>query len=294
MDFSTLRSPAEWLALAAALLAEIVHEYTQHGITCDPSLHIMADGGPIPAYRADTGAIYFFMADPTTNEGRMQWFFYQALSGAADLHDVQLTIETYLPLVMAHEVAHHLRFRYNVPMTHAWQEEQIVQLLALTLVATHPRLSLTLDALETVTRRIMQALARLRFQQIQSNPLCQSLLAANRLTSDELAVMSAVAAVRGLSLEALLYQEGWGNAAQLAQGGVNPTEEPAPRYQVDVAAYWLFGAAWTLPHLKHRNWPPLPTLIQQLLLTPDPDQRARYEHEWLHRCQGMLPHAHQR
>lgn len=284
-----LRKPDEWQALAQAILAEIIATYARYGVAVAPDLHVVPEGGPIPAYDIENQRIAFHMPDPSMAVGRLGWLYYQNLSGAADLYDVQETIEANLPLVMAHEVAHHLRFRYEVAASSLWREEQVAQLMGLAFVAEHPRYTDTLPKLQQYTRRSAKRLSEIARKRDSWNAyelragydtLAHRVLAEGLVSPEELAEAEAFAMVTGTSLEEVLRAEGLVSERKLAllKASAERVEQRFnDSYMVDVTQYWLAGTTWLLPHLERRDWPPLGRLIQSFLHTSNWQERQKAE-----------------
>lgn len=284
-----LRQPDEWQSLAQAILTEVIATYARYGVIVAPELRVVPEGGPIPAYHIEQQQIAFHMPDPSTALGRLGWLYYQNLSGAADLYDVQETIEANLPLVMAHEVAHHLRFHYDVAAASLWREEQVAQLMGLSFVAEHPRYAETLPKLQHYTRRSAKRLSEIARKRDSWNAyelragydtLAHRVLAEGLVSPEELAEAEAFAMVTGTSLEEVLRTEGLVSERKLEllnASAARVEQRFNDSYMVDVTQYWLAGTTWLLPHLERRDWPPLGRLIENFLRTTNWQERQQAE-----------------
>ncbi|MGB0388586.1 MAG: hypothetical protein ACPGWR_27515 [Ardenticatenaceae bacterium] len=257
-----MRHSAEWLTLAEEILHEVVATYARYGAVCTPTLRIVLEGGPIPSYNIQKGQIEFYLPDPTTGVGRLCWLYYQNLCGAVDLYDTQATIESHLPLIIAHEVAHHLRFRYGVLAESQWREEEIVQLMAISLMAEHPRFAPLLERLEALTRRAAHRLAQIvqKRRQRHSEPVDRQ-MALSDISPQELVELPRL--TPHMSFSEVILKAGLLSPEQLT----NLTSSPR---QMDMTDYGLAGTIWTLPHLERRDWPPLGQLIEEFILSEAP------------------------
>lgn len=244
----------EWLSFAEEILHEVVQSYARHGALCAPTLRLVLTGSPIPAYNIQKGKIEFHLPDPTTLSGRLCWLYYQNLCGAVDFYDTQATIESYLPLIMAHEVAHHLRFHYNKLADTQWREEEIVQLMALSLIAEHPRFACLLPRLEPLTHRAIQRLAQIVQAQPQYSPKSSHKQAKLSQTTPQ---NLAKALTAPIPFSDILLKLGWLTPEQLTTPPTNP---------MNISHYWLAGMIWMLPYLKQRDLPSLSELIGRYLL----------------------------
>lgn len=289
MSASSLRQPDEWVAFAQALLDEVQQSYARYGADCAPTLTLVTEGGPIPCYNIDAGCIEINFPSPSGGLGRLKWLYYQNLFGADDLADVQAVFEANLPMVMAHEVAHHLRFHYEVVAESLWREEQIVQLMAMALVAEHPFFAPTLEQVERYTRRTVRRLAEIAQKRRASTPktlqagygtLGHRLLVQGWITPEKLAEAEAFAALTNSALDEILLDEGLVTAAQLeslSEATTLAEDTFNQNYMADITDYWLSGTTWMLPHLERRDWPSLGKLIERFIRTEDWESRHQAE-----------------
>lgn len=247
----------EWLAFMEEILREVVATYAHYGAICAPSLRIVLEGGPLPSYNIQKGQIECYLPDPTTGVGQLCWLYYQNLYGGADLYETQAAIECYLPLIIAHEVAHHLRFRYAVLAASQWREEEIVQLMAMSLMAEHPRFAPLLQPIERVTRRAAHRLAQIVQKRRQKN-------------SEQELVDTGPLSPRP-SLSDIILKAGLLNRDALSD---KATSSPKRKGQMDMIDYSLAGMIWMLPHLERRDWPPLGELIDEFILSGAPMPHA--------------------
>ncbi len=253
----------DWLSFTREILAEVVATYARYGAMCAPTLQVVFEGGLMPCYNIEQGQIECYLPDPTTDIGRLFWLYYQNLCGGADLYDTQAMIECYLPLVIAHEVAHHLRFRYDRLAKDQWREEEIVQMMAMSLIASHPRFASLLPQLKFFTYRMACRLAQIVRTRRQNNTeTLETEIILNETRLEELIEIGRFNPDHSLfdiiSKADLLNRDKLsGDLTSLSTG----------KDQMDMINYWLAGLIWTLPHLERGNWPPLSELIDKFILS---------------------------
>jgi hypothetical protein len=128
-----------WVAEANALLEVYRALLAPLGATVASALVVKADAHPCPGYLHDELIICFC---PPVVEGpsdRVRWAFFTGYMGCASLDEAAAFYRDALPLVVAHELAHHLRISSGRAAESPFIEEQICDLIAVALVAASDR-----------------------------------------------------------------------------------------------------------------------------------------------------------
>jgi hypothetical protein len=272
-----LRTPDDWYALGQEIFQDVVGTLSRYGVQVDPQLRFVPAESPTPYYEPAALTIGFGVPDPTTPKGRLYWYFIQHLVGAANLAEVQVTMEVVLPWTLAHEVMHHLRHHYRAPIESDFIEEQVVNSIAIALMSEHPRYRDGLRPLHQWANRV--------FTQTRSlSPVTAPYLAGFRLDIGEVLVTQdaitratltdtrQLAEVTGAAVEEVLLQTGRVSAAALdrarAEHG-NAETYFNDRYMESLSEYWLFGTEWLARYLERNDLPSLGEALERHVLTHD-------------------------
>jgi HEAT repeat protein len=272
-----LRSPDAWFALGEAVFRHVVRALSRHGVRTHPELRFVQADAPTPYYEPATRTIQFGVADPATPKGRLYWYFFQHLVGAADLTAVQRTIDVTLPWGVAHEVAHHLRHHYHAPIDNDFIEEQVANCIAIALLREHSVYRHGLGALRDWAHHTFAGAHAL-------SPETAAYLAGDRLEIGEVLVAqgviprSAWAEVRdlaeatGTAAEEMLVRLRKVSASELERARAERAEAEAyfnRRYMASLGEYWLFGAEWLTAYLEREDRLSLGEAVERYLLTKD-------------------------
>src|SRR5262245_2776171 len=105
--------------------AEITKELTCYGVEVDPKMEVRRGRGVLCYYDLGDGHIYLALPDTSSPIGKLQAMVLAstlALSGEDELFKL---FELFIPHLVAHEIAHHLRHKYGLFGDNKWEEEQI-------------------------------------------------------------------------------------------------------------------------------------------------------------------------
>jgi HEAT repeat protein len=276
-SLNTLRTPDEWFALGEGLYRDVVYALARYGVHVHPDLRFIPAGSPTPFYAPAKLTIGFGIPDPATAKGRLYWYFIQHLVGAVDLGEVQTAMEVPLPWSVAHEVIHHLRHYYGAPIENDFLEEQVVNCVALALLAEHPRHREGLPALRQWAERMFT-------QTRQLSPATVPYLAGFRLDIGEVLVAQGtisratltrarqLSEYSGATVQEVLIRTGRITAARLDNARAEQAKAEAyfnDRYMASLSEYWLFGTEWLARYLEREDLPSAGDAIELHLLTPD-------------------------
>ena len=112
------------------VLAAFVGELGEHGIAVDPALALRRGDGVMSHYSLPDRKIYLSVPDPSTPVGKLQAMVLASVlccSGEAELFEL---FELFVPRLVAHELAHHLRHLHGRFGESPWEEEQVANRFA--------------------------------------------------------------------------------------------------------------------------------------------------------------------
>ncbi|MEZ4312509.1 MAG: cyclic nucleotide-binding domain-containing protein [Polyangiaceae bacterium] len=114
-------------------------ELARYGIEVDPKTEVRRGRGVLCYYNLEDGHIYLSLPDLTSPLGKLQAMVLSTTLGLSGNEELVALFELFVPHVVAHEIAHHLRHRNGLFSDNKWEEEQIANQLAVAL--TKHRLS---------------------------------------------------------------------------------------------------------------------------------------------------------
>jgi len=252
-----------WTVLGQAYFDEYVAAVTAAGYPPDPSLRVEPDPSPCPAYTHDRGVILFGPPGLQTVHDHFFWCYQASLMGCPGPEAAIEGAALMLPLVMAHEVNHHLRHRYGRFTDDHFVEEQAVQLVAAAWFENHPDYGAATPALRAFCTRALRHLrqvAPLPPEYEQAYHLDPAEILADRqvISWRRLHAAEHIATVHHLVVEDVLAQHGWVTDEQLRE--VATSREEARRhfdatYMQNLAEYWHTGFYWLATYLRHERHP---------------------------------------
>jgi HEAT repeat protein len=274
---SELRTPNDWYALGQEIFHDVVGSLTRYGVHIHPQLRFVPAESPTPYYAPAALTIGFGIPDPTTVKGRLYWYFLQHLVGAANLSEVQTSMEMVLPWTVAHEVMHHLRHHYQAPIESDFVEEQVVNSIAIALLGEHPRYR---DGLRPLHRWADRVFTQTRSLSPETAPylagfrldIGEVLVTQDAITRATLVHARQLAEVTGAAVEEVLLRTGRVSVATLDRGRAEHGKAETyfnERYMVSLSEYWLFGTEWLARYLERNDLPSLGEALERHLLTQD-------------------------
>ncbi len=126
-------------ALGKQCFEQFAGELARYGIHIDPNMEVRRGKGVLCYYDLEDGHIYLALPDLTSPLGKLQAMVLASTLSLAGEDELVALFELFVPHVIAHEMAHHLRHRYGLFGENKWEEEQIANQLAAAL--TKHRLS---------------------------------------------------------------------------------------------------------------------------------------------------------
>ena len=147
-----------WFAEARRLLDDAVAAVARYGAEPDPELRLVRSDGLVPWYDPATRTIALGRPDAAAPDGRLARLVAARLWGAATVDEAVASYAVQLPLMVAHELGHHLRHRYGAPQDDAFVEEQAANALAVAIVHEQPARRADVPELARLAARTAAAL----------------------------------------------------------------------------------------------------------------------------------------
>lgn len=265
--------PADWHARAAELFDEYCGAVATAGFPPARSLRLVDEKNAYPSYDPARRVIRFGLPSLGTLSDRLFWGYYAALLGVDAPADAARYAATSLPLVMAHEVSHHLRHRYRTYSGDHFVEEQVAQVIAVAWVAEHPVHRRSIPELRRVAAAATRRLRRLtpqdtRWERDFHLGVGEVLADEHLIGWRELYRAERLARLHDAAVEEVLVEKGWVREEQVRAAGLEVDEARRAfdaRYMRDLAEYWHFGFAWLHSYLEHGSHPSFPEALDRYL-----------------------------
>lgn len=242
-----------WLARARAIVDATRPLLDNYGLAPDEGLTVALDGHPCPGYRHDTRQILFCPPVVESGRDRLRWLFFCRVMGCADLPEARAFYEVALPLIICHELSHHLRTSLGVAAASAFIEEQVCDRVAVALVERIPAYASTLGPLATLCGRMRARLGaeyagRAGSQFLPS--LGEALVARAELDGARLAALETLAFGSDAPLLELLELAVGRDALDEARASRDEAQAMVDsRYTDDPSEYWYLSLTWVESYL---------------------------------------------
>jgi Cyclic nucleotide-binding domain len=126
----TEQAPVDLFALGKRVFDAFVVELREHGIEVDPSLALRRGDGVMSHYSLPDKKIYLSVPDPSTPVGKLQAMVLTSILSCRDQVEMLSLFEIFIPRLIAHEIAHHLRHHHGRFGESPWEEEQVANRFA--------------------------------------------------------------------------------------------------------------------------------------------------------------------
>jgi hypothetical protein len=123
-------SSADLFELGRKCFEAFSAEFEAYGVPVDPAMELRPGKGMLCHYDLKDGHIYLSVPDLSSPMGRLQMAVMSSLLSCDTEDEARLLFRLFIPRVIAHEIAHHLRHKHGVFGQNLWQEEQIANQLA--------------------------------------------------------------------------------------------------------------------------------------------------------------------
>lgn len=107
-----------------------VAELREHGIDAHPALALRRGDGVMSHYSLADTKIYLSVPDPSTPVGKLQAMVLTNVLSCRDEAEMLALFELFIPRLIAHEIAHHLRHHHGRFGDSPWEEEQVANRFA--------------------------------------------------------------------------------------------------------------------------------------------------------------------
>ena len=264
------RTGEEWIAEANALLDGHRAMLAPLGVLVDPALAVRADTHPCPGYLHAELSIRFCPPVIDAPRDRLRWAFFAGYMGCASLDEAAAFYEDALPLIVAHELAHHLRTTADRSSPSAFLEEQICDVLAVALIdaspsrGSLPRLQVHCARMRRVLDARYAASAGAGFVADEAEVMVER----GQMGAAELSDLEAASRKGDVSLETLVRLSRSHEPALLREAGEareRAREHLEAHYSTDPAAYWHLSLRWLEGYLARANRPPLVEVLNEHL-----------------------------
>jgi len=224
-------------------------ELAAYGVPVDPAMELRHGKGMLCYYDLKDGHIYLSVPDLRSPMGQLQATLLASMLGCEDLDELHRFFGIFIPRLIAHELAHHLRHRHGVFGGDMWHEEQIANRLAGALAGRRLAPSerafagaLLRRALEGLSTKVETRDAAT----ISYHDVLRALNAAGRIDDSTLERMQVVQTLFSMKPEEML-DEGAVSirfGEQLRQRDSIIHEINAEYYAPDYAKYMYYHAGW--------------------------------------------------
>jgi hypothetical protein len=119
--------------LGREYLLSFLKEFEVYGIYADPGIELRKGIGLFCYYNFDDRNIYLSVPNLDDPGGKLHLLLLRSLLHAENNEEVLQFFRLFLPVLIAHELAHHLRHRYGLFSPDLWYEEQVANQLAMAL-----------------------------------------------------------------------------------------------------------------------------------------------------------------
>lgn len=267
-----------WLARARAIVDATRPLLDNYGLAPAAELTIALDGHPCPGYRHDTCQILFCPPVIESNRDRLRWLFFCRVMGCADLAEARAFYEVALPLIVCHELGHHLRLSLGVDADSAFVEEQVCDRIAVALVERMPAYAPTLAPLAARCATMRERLGGQYGERAGSQflpGLGEVLVARAELDGERLAALEALAAGRATPLAELLEVAVGAEAVTAARTSRDLAQVMVDsRYTEDPSEYWYLSLTWVAAYLSRPRAADLQEVVRDHLrsrsMAPEP------------------------
>jgi HEAT repeat protein len=267
-----------WVATAEEAFDAALDAFARYGVTPHPDLRLVREPSTTPYYEPESMTIGIGMPDPAQISGRLLWIATARVLGVDGVDAAIEECRRQLPLLMAHELAHHLRHHYGAPIENDFLEEQVANTIGVAFVREHPRYRADIPFLRASMARTRDRLRDVTPESVEylggfNVDVAEVLLAAGALERNEVDRLRRVAAGLGEPLDRII--EGVvPPAARDAVARARAAQREAEayfnrRYTSSLFEYALFAADWLAVHLARRDTPRLAQALRTHILTSD-------------------------
>ena len=191
----------------------ILSELRAYDIEPDPNIELRRSNGMQSYYNLSDGHIYLAIPpDLSTSNGRVFKLFMKSLLSIDDDEKLVDFIRLFTPRLLAHELGHHLRHRYQqFRRDNLWQEEQVANQLAMAVMKRRLTPEQKQKARELLSHAISVLSTKMEAKDIAVDSyrnIVQALNVTQQLGDDALDSIELMRSVFAIDAEALLRASG--------------------------------------------------------------------------------------
>jgi CRP-like cAMP-binding protein len=117
-------------ALGQKYFKAFIEEFASYGLEADSGIELRPGKGLLCYYSFEDRDIYLSVPDLNSPLGKLKALFFRSLLGFKNNTELLSFFQLFIPQIIAHELAHHYRHRYNQIGDSKWHEEQVANKLA--------------------------------------------------------------------------------------------------------------------------------------------------------------------
>lgn len=159
-------SDTDLFAIARRYFDEFRAELHTYGVDVDPAMELRRGEGLLCYYDLADGHIYVSLPDPNEPAGKLHLFVMGSLMGCDTDEELVQFFHIFIPHLIAHELAHHVRHRLGLFTKNPWHEEQVANKLAVAIC----RQRLTPELMAFATRILPPAIRSIT-EQMESSTI---------------------------------------------------------------------------------------------------------------------------
>lgn len=275
----------DWLERAREVVNEIRTLMRPFGVEIHPEVRVEAEPHPIPGYVHDELLISFCPPVVERSADRLRWLYFGPLMGCASLEQAVEFYELALPFVIAHELAHHVRFSRSLASDSPFVEEQVCDVIATAWLEALPRYRPLLEPLQARCRVMREALEQ-NMDDEDEAPLAflpdlgAELTRSSHLDRSAAASLRALARESGVPLEELLGAHPAADSGVLERAALREARVRGrleSRYTEDPGEYWYLSLTWVESYLSMARPLTLAQVVREHLAPGEDSTRSRRE-----------------
>ncbi len=244
-------APIDLFALGKCWFDLFTRELAEYGVPVDPKMEMRRGKGLLCFYDTTDGHIYLSVPDLTTPMGKLNLMVLRAYLCCTSDDEVLRFFGLFIPRLMAHEIAHHLRHKHGRFGSNYWEEEQLANQLAVAL--TRHRLNpsdrefardLLKRALEGLSKKVVvKDAAALSYYNV-----LEALNAEGKIGDSALEQMEAAQSLFSLTPEDVMP-----SLPEVAASRAGIIAEINEQYATDYVKYLYFHCGWLYVDLTNHT-----------------------------------------
>jgi len=166
-------------ALGKRCFEDFSRELARYGVVVDPKMAVKRGTGILCYYSLEDGHIYLSVPNADSSIGKLQIMVLTSLLALSGEDELWKLFELFVPHLVAHEMAHHLRHKYGFFGDNKWEEEQIANQLAVAMTKHRLSPAERVFARDLLTRTLTALSAKLNLKDAATMSYHSILIALN-------------------------------------------------------------------------------------------------------------------